>query len=901
MKTSKLLTMLALPLAFAACTNDEFIANVETPATGEVLSIGEDFALMVARDADEANTRADYHIVTEEDGSKMMRFFWMPKVKAAGSSLNDIESFDKIGLGWLNVKSAQDGKIYTNYEFSHVAWPVHDKTSKFQCDKWTDAYGIVAGVAETDAAVASGAITDPEDYALTNGTGEADLHRGLFMTENKSIMGGDYIVYYPYDETIIENGYVKATSKREFSGFTAAANEDYENYLKGLADETFYISSEPVELKGGVTANEFRMQAVSGIIRVKLNLDEVSSTLSKFDNITKIALYSEDGFITEVQLDASKIGSATGEGLYVAGTEKRVNTLVATYKDKAGTGNPAITGEVLNFCIPALPTTAKNVKVIIYRNDGSNFDGSVVIATNQNLTVKPGQITNLTLTLNDYAAPVDGQIAVVDEASLQSAITEATEGTTIYLLDDIKLERSLILDGSKTLTLMGGDIIVPASTTGTATSLTLGKANNSSNDAKKVTVWNKIIVEERGCCNQKAGLLNVLNNVTLKGIVENKGQVVLGDGSNVVKGIELDGAIFNTTTDFLDEEEAETYATITVKKTTEATINNYMEIGKDTKLLVDASATTTSGEDGTLYIATGKKLINSGDILVKGNITNNNGEFKNYNIVTETVGAQITGKQITEQSDAAQYICEVNSVSRFDDAVNKDSHYFVTKVRFKNGINVYTLKGDYKNGKGNWIDFESDVDAANYITFNHELDNSNPKKPIPSHAGDVTIKTGGFSIEHSALTVESFTIDQPETQTIHGANINGKDLNIVHDFVVKNLNSSSNNLMINQGITVGGNMVVTDTNDKSVVFEKSKTNNIAGNMTVEKDGIMEFRAMSITNIKGANGFANDGKVTIVTATSGTEFPARVYSRSYTNGGDKTKWINGSEPIIKANW
>lgn len=899
MKTSKLLTMLALPLAFAACTNDEFIANVETPATGEVLSIGEDFALMVARDADEANTRADYHIVTEEDGSKMMRFFWMPKVKAAGSSLNDIESFDKIGLGWLNVKSAQDGKIYTNYEFSHVAWPVHDKTSKFQCDKWTDAYGIVAGVAETDAAVASGAITDPEDYALTNGTGEADLHRGLFMTENKSIMGGDYIVYYPYDETIIENGYVKATSKREFSGFTAAANDEYENYLKGLADETFYISSEPVELKGGVTANEFRMQAVSGIIRVKLNLDEVSSTPSKFDNITKIALYSEDGFITEVQLDASKIGSATGEGLYVGGTEKRVNTLVAEYTDAAGTGKPAITGDVLNFCIPALPTTAKNVKVIIYRNDGTGFDGSVVIATNQNLTVKPGQITNLTLTLNDYAAPVDGQIAVVDEASLQSAITEATEGTTIYLLDDIKLENSLTLDGSKTLTLMGGDIIVPASTTGTATSLTLGKADNGSNDAKKVTVWNKIIVEERGCCNLKAGLLNVLNNVTLKGIVENKGQVVLGDGSNVVKGIELDGAIFNTTTDFLDEEEAETYATITVKKTTEATINNYMEIGKDTKLLVDASATTTSGEDGTLYIATGKKLINSGDILVKGNITNNNGEFKNYNIVTETVGAQITGKQITEQSDAAQYICEVNSVSRFDDAVNNDSHYFVTKVRFKDGVNVYTLKGDYKNGKGNWIDFESDVDVANYITFNHELDKS--KNPIPSHVGDVTIKTGGFSIEHSALTVENFTIDQPETSTIHGANINGEDLNIVHDFVVKNLNSSNCNLMINQGITVGGNMIVTDTNEKSVVFVKSKTNNIEGNMTVEKDGEMEFQAMSITNIKGGNGFANDGKVTIVTATSGTEFPARVYSRSYTNGGDKTKWINGSEPIIKANW
>lgn len=889
MKTSKLLTMLALPLAFAACTNDEFIANVETPATGEVLSIGEDFALMVARDADEANTRANYHIVTEEDGSKLMRFFWEPKV---ASSL--VQSSDKIGLGWLNVKSAQDGKIYTNYEFSHKAWPAHDKTSKYQCGIWTDAYSWDTNIVDASmvATVGTNEITSPEDYAFTNGTGEADLHRGLFMTENKSIMGGDYIVYYPYDETIIENGYVKATSKREFSGFTAAANDDYENYLKGLADETFYISSEPVELKGGVTANEFRMQAVSGVIRVKLNLDEVSSTLTKFNNITKIALYSEEGFITEVQLDASKIGSATGEGLYVAGTEKRVNTLVAEYPAKA-----ALTGEVLNFCIPALPTTAKNVKVIIYRNDGTGFDGSVVIATNQNLTVKPGQITNLTLTLNDYAAPVDGQIAVVDEASLRSAITEATEGTTIYLLDDIKLENSLTLDGSETLTLMGGDIIVPASDG--LISLTLGKADNTSNDAKKVTVWNKIIVEERGCCNDYAGKLQVLNNVTLNGIVENKGQVVLGNGTNEVKGIELNGAIFNTTTDFLDEEVAETYATITVNKMTEATINNYMEIGKDTKLLVDASATTTSGEDGTLYIATGKKLINSGDILVKGNITNNNGEFKNYNIVTETVGAQITGKQITEQSDAAQYICEVNSVNRFNDAVNNDSHYFVTMVRFKDGVDAYTLKDDYKNGNGDWIDFESDLTSTKLLTLNHKI-NTATTKPYPSHIGELSVKNGGLVINHGDLTMEDFTVDH-QVQTNRGMNIN-KKIKVVHDVNIKKFNNSiSADINLKEGIEVGGNMTVTDSGENSVAFAKEAESDITGNMRVEKDGEMEFQAMSITNIKGANGFANDGKVTIVTATSGTEFPARVYSRSYTNGGDKTKWINGSEPIIKANW
>lgn len=888
MKTSKLLTMLALPLAFAACTNDEFIANVETPATGEVLSIGEDFALMVARDADEANTRADYHIVTEEDGSKMMRFFWMPKM-----AVNNVLGSDRIGLGWLNVNP--DGKIYTNYEFVHKAWPKHDKTSEYQCDKWTDAYSWDSNIADGRVTIASGQLTSPEDYALSNGSGDADLHRGLFMTDNKSIMGGKYIVYYPYDETIIENGYVKATSKREFSGFTAAANAEYEDYLKGLANETFYISSEPVELKGGVTANEFRMQAVSGIIRVKLNTNLVSAAnADNFKDINKIALYSENGFITEVELDASKIGSATGEGLYVAGTEKRVNTLVASY-DAIN-----LEEDVLNFCIPALPTTAKNVKVIIYRNSTSPsaFEGSVVINTNQNLTVRPGQITNLSLTLTDAAAPVKDQIAVVDEASLRTAVNKAKDGATIILLDDIKLTESLELNGDDALTLTGGDIIIPAST-GSAIELKLGKADNSNNDAKKVTVNSRIFVEERGCCNKEAGLLTVLNNVTLNGTVNNKGQVVFGNGTNFVKGIELNGVINNVTTEFLDEKEAKTYATITVEAKTEANINNAMNIGQDTKLLVNAQdGTSASGEDGTLYITNGKTLTNNGDILVKGNITNNNGAFVNNSIVTETVGAQITGKQITEQPDGAQYICEVNSVNRFNDAVNNDSHYHVTMVRFKDGgVYQYTLNKDYKNGDGYWIDFESDVTGAYYITFKHEVKNT---KPVPAHVGNLTIKTGGFKIDHDALTAESFTIDQPEIQTRHGANIYGEDLMIVKDFVVKNLNSSLD-LKINEGITVGGNMVVTNTNSTKVVFVKSITNNIEGNMTVEKDGEMEFQAMSITNIKGGNGFANDGKVTIVTATSGTEFPARVYSRSYTNGGDKTKWINGSEPIIKANW
>lgn len=895
MKTSKLLTMLALPLAFVACTNDEFVADNGSQATGEVLSIGKDFALTVARGGDDADTRAGYHIVTDEDGAKWLRFFWEPKVNAGGSALTDIASTDKIGLGWLNVPAAQDGRIYTNYEFAHKAWPAHDKTSKYQCDAWKDAYGLVAGLADDDATVSNGEIATPQDYALDGG--DADLHRGLFMTDNKSIMAGDYIVYFPYDSSIIKNGYVKATSKKEFpanngtAAFTAADNDGAETYLKGLADETFYISSEPVTLGGGVAANEFKMQAVSGIIRVKLNVAN-SADANKFKGINKIALYSKDGFITEVELDAKKIGTANGAGLYVKGTEKKVNTLVATYADENGSAVD-LTNDVLNFCIPALPTTAKNVQVIIY-----NATGSAVINTGKDLTVNPGRISNLAVTLTADNMPVDNQFPVVDEESLNSAITNATDGATITLLDEIRLTAPLELDGSKALTLNGGNIIIPAEKNQAASEAIGLKLGGTAATAKRVTVNNNIIIEEKGCCNKFAGLLTALNNVTLGGTVSNKGQVVFGDGTNAVKGIELKGVINNETTEFLDEEVAETYATITVKEKTEATIMNAMNIGENTKLLVDAqNAGTTSGDDGTLFIAGNKSLTNEGDILVKGNITNNNGDFVNNSIVTETVGAQITGSQITDQATDAEYICEVNSVARFGDAVDNDSHSYVTKVRFKNGEETYVLNKEYKNILGAWIDFETDVDSDKNITFANEVKGTSA---VAAHTGDMTIKNGGFVISHNALTVESLTINQ-EKVTNGDAFISGENLKVTNDVVVKNYWRSTGNLKILKGITVGGNMVVENTNGKSVEFAKSKKANITGNMTVSKDGAIRFLAMSITNIKGSNGFANDGKVTIVTATTGTEFPARVYSRSYTNGGDKTKWINGSEPIIKTSW
>ena len=52
-----LLTALALPLAFAACTNDEF-ASIETPnAQGDLIALSENFAIGLDNSVE---SRADY-------------------------------------------------------------------------------------------------------------------------------------------------------------------------------------------------------------------------------------------------------------------------------------------------------------------------------------------------------------------------------------------------------------------------------------------------------------------------------------------------------------------------------------------------------------------------------------------------------------------------------------------------------------------------------------------------------------------------------------------------------------------------------------------------------------------------------------------------------------------------
>ena len=162
MKTKLFMTALALPLVFAACTNeDDFIS-----APGNQ---GETLTVAVTRGGFGADTKAAW--TDEEEGAK---FEWT-KVGE-----------DKIGMALLNPSDAS--KVLTNYEMSLIGW--YNANGK----------GVAASYDQT----ASNGVK----YTTTKPTADGNANAGVFEATGLTVMDGNYIVYHPYDADFAKAGYL---------------------------------------------------------------------------------------------------------------------------------------------------------------------------------------------------------------------------------------------------------------------------------------------------------------------------------------------------------------------------------------------------------------------------------------------------------------------------------------------------------------------------------------------------------------------------------------------------------------------------------------------------------------------------------------------------------------------
>lgn len=638
MKSKKLLLALALPMAFAACSNEELIENGTAPSNNNLVELGDNFVLSVQGAA--GTTRG----VWEVDGN--LKWSWIPEILADGTGANSMlgklnVATDEIGLCWTGELPDGTGSIssnvYTNYQFLHDGWLAEGEDA-VEFDNCTQALkngalysNINVGSLNNKSALSEikAQLKDASNYV--NGQ-PLNLNTGIFKTSNKAIFGGSYIAYYPYNENFVDAGSLPVVSKVVFDnvkeGNVSAAHVAKNSVLVGYAKN----------LIGGSQASKFSMDPLSGIISLQIK--------GTSKEIEKIALWSEDGFVTSVNLDASKIknnGAAAGEALYVSGSKQTNATIVADLKDNV-TLSDAV---VKRFYFPVLPTTVNNLKVVLYASDNSV---AVIEAGNYTIGAAEGVKVAVNAKATDFVA--NAKVAV-DNDSFNAAI--ANEGTAkdpikVTVIGDITLTADATIPAY--VTVEGDKIIVPEGKT-----LTL--ADNS-------TIKSDVVVEGKGCCSAasvKGGILAV-EGATIGGNVT----VEAGEATPVAAGtinFTKSGAIV-----------ANTAVIETVGQV------NFTTNAKD----VVINGTLTLSEDAVAEVAEGAV------VAVKGGTINNNGTFEvkgdfsmldasgstvaeagenfvNNGTFIDNVGAIVGGAtQYMVFGEKGDYICKVDGVERMNEA-----------------------------------------------------------------------------------------------------------------------------------------------------------------------------------------------------------------------------------------
>lgn len=553
MKTKHLLFAMALPLAFTACTNDEFENNASPVQKGELVTLPDNYLLAGVMGGD-ADTRSIYN------GTE---FAWLPfdNFKTAAAS-------DAIGLCWRGGEYTSNGAVvYTNYKFEHYGWLGKGETEpKLNCDgdlmngQLLTALNANGNDKTQDLLDGKWAVYDTSNYPNL----KVDAKNGLFSTTNSTIFKGDYIVYYPYNDKFNEVGYIPVTAPANIRRDINGLNE--KNYTKELAKEVF-VAGTMNGVDGGQQNGVFSTNFVSGGIVVKITADGEEL------EIHKVILISDNGFAIEAKLDASKIAAgAKGAALYAEEPAQFANTLVAEFYDSNNQNAQANlmvkTNKTARVAFAALPTTTsttlKNAKVILIDKDEKSYLADAKLTTVSSLSegwntvevkVKSSSFTDAAYAYDTESLmnllvkrpATEKTINVLNKITLDpeyklalpyggtnNAAQDAAALNTLFK----KTNKSIYI--SENITLTGkGSIVVPADL-----QLVFKVAGTAAK--KPVLAFDvPLITENKGCCGDYNGTVVFRTNSMGIGSyrfksIKNEGTIYLGSDLNGVVDITVD-------------------------------------------------------------------------------------------------------------------------------------------------------------------------------------------------------------------------------------------------------------------------------------------------------------------------------------------------------------------------
>ncbi len=857
MKAKYVISALALPLIFGACSNEDLITeNASTALNGNMIELPQNFTLVGKKTAP-AGTRSE--MITWDDQNVLA---WVPK--EVGASLTEAkENWDQIGLAWLN--ETPGNKVYTNYRFQHYGWLNIDETSAEvdACDaskrvkngvyysaSATNKFATWNGTSETNVAAFA---TNYDVNAFT--TANVNPANGLFKTDNSTIFTGDYLVYYPFNEDLKEVGYLTATSKKEFTNATTTATDKDAakyagDYMKKLAPELFMVGRTSIE--GGMQASDFNMGTLSGMIAVKVS----NTSDNDLSNIESVVLYAQgNGFLTSAQLDASKIVNSEsvkqGTALYVAGGKQETSeTLIS----KASSAVPTLTAaddQYVVFGFAALPTTATKVIAVVQDNAGNSFAQEI-----GDVTVKPNAWT--AIEVNVDKALSNKVLYAYDATSLATAITAAGAATseetraTIKVLGEIELDADDSRYGYETLipdytTIEGGKlVVVPGSKLQTTNTTSIVKS--------------AIDVQGQDCCTKRvagrllsfggvlAGEINVLAGYTGK----DAGSIEFRKGYTT----NVEGTINNYGSVSVGESTASSQTLVNLS----GTINNYG------KLTIYKGATGNSTEDAKVAVLANGNFNNKaeGSVTVEGVLAIYPGNATNQGTIYDKVSSQITGN-IANLGTEGEYVSDVdNNGIRFEAALIERP---TTIIRF---VKAGSYQMDKVGAKNETIK-KFVVTVAN-VVFNSKATNASANAP----------KINTQSIKELEIE-EGASLSVTTNKTSNGA---------LH-------------LTVDGTVNVAGTLTISEAADRGDVVFNAGTMNVEktltigkavscklGSLNIAKSAAATFSVNSITDVEGA--IVNNGTATITLATGSgsTDISARVWYHNVAPSGDGV-WANGT--------
>ena len=926
MKVKHLFLAAALPMAFAACTNDEL-----APTTNGVIGndhLGKLIAtpLLGVGVGNEAGTKV------YQNGS----WQWLPSYDIAETKILDV---DRIGLCWTGVNNNPEGyegpaketgdMVYTNVKFEHVGWLYENETAPdLHCGE------LING----EFHAWDNSLT-PQATDVQNGTWSAtvagktlNMATGMFKSGNGTIYEGEYIVYFPYNDSFW-NAPVTAKQERLLD---LTVNSNDVNPYELMSKHAFNVGYKAA-INGGDEACEFSTRILTS---------GINFNLSGTGNVKEIVLWSkgETAFITSQALSAKKIKEAwpnLSDAIYMDDANNAASsTMVVRMVDNTGiAANLAMTNSP-SFYLPILPTNIKDLHILIVNKNGETAD---LAFWNTGLDFEANAPKNLYLEINDgevvyndkngveqgeadfteknYAYDEPSFVAAYKKAQTAAANQEV-DPRTVTLLDNITLTKH---EGGAYNAQTTYPVIVESDPTlvDSKNTLTLAHSNGAGVNYTFRSTTFDVDVETvpQGCCNNGLVNLQLRDAQTMAGttVTVYGGKLTLnnsvsfdGDVKSVFEPMDEEGelhpdrvpeviiselqganAVVNTTANFLNEGKM----TINVKQQlnlTGATLTNKGDI--------NVAGNGNNAENAEINMTDNASVVNEGDIYNMGDIDNNRGSFTNKEGATFTdyVGSSLSGNRLV--NEGGDFICEVNSVVRYNAAIDLDGVRPTTIVRFVYGTDknigtgdfttTYTLVPNTNGGiyvpydESTLVKFESAIDADNTTTSTLILNNDANATAVK--IGDLTVKSGKITISHKALTIDGdYTTDgAANTYLPNGITVTG-DMNLKE---VKADNSQGTVYTDeNAVVSVGGDIIVTSVADE-VLFKKG-TEVTASNLTVAAGQTVTFQANVVANIDkvGEGVVTNNGTIDIINTVSGSDVPAIVWCNdrqgngSYPNG------------------